>query len=55
MPAIGGKADIDVVLNYLRHNPDKRNLAAAALVVAAMDDLWCPQAPSAPNVHFKTH
>jgi hypothetical protein len=43
------------VLSYLNHNPDKRNLAAAALVVAAMDEAWCPQAPAGPNVHFKTH
>jgi hypothetical protein len=41
--------------SYLDRNPDKRNLAAAALVVAAMDEAWCPQAPAAPNVHFKTH
>ena len=39
----------------LHRNPDKRNLAAAALVVAAMDEAWCPQAPAAPNVHFKAH
>ncbi|MGB5184318.1 MAG: Rap1a/Tai family immunity protein [Xanthobacteraceae bacterium] len=47
--------EADVVLSYLHHNPDKRDLAAAALVVAAMDEAWCPQAPAAPNVHFKAH
>ena len=45
----------DVVLSYLNRNPDKRDLAAAALVVAAMDEAWCPQAPAAPSVQYKPH
>jgi hypothetical protein len=44
-----------VVLGYLNRNPDKRDLAAAALVVAAMDEAWCPQAPAAPTVQYKPH
>ena len=43
----------DVVLNYMNRNPDKRDLAAAALVVAAMDEAWCPQAPAAPSAQNK--
>jgi hypothetical protein len=54
-PGVTSFQEADVVLSYLDRNPDKRNLAAAALVVAAMDEAWCPQAPAAPNVHFKTH
>jgi hypothetical protein len=54
-PGVTSFQEADVVLTYLAHNRDKRNLAAAALVVAAMDEAWCPQAPAAPNVHFKTH
>jgi hypothetical protein len=42
-----------LVLSYLDRNPDKRNLAAAALVVAAMDEAWCPQTPAAPSAHYK--
>jgi hypothetical protein len=34
----------DVVVNYINRNPDKRDLAAAALVVAAIDEAWCSQA-----------
>ena len=43
----------DVVLSYMNRNLDKRNLAAAALVVAAMDEAWCPQAPAAPSAQNK--
>jgi hypothetical protein len=45
--------EADVVLGYLNRNPDKRDLAAAALVVAAMDEAWCPQAPAAPSAQYK--
>ena len=43
----------DVALKYMNRNPDKRDLAAAALVVAAMDEAWCPQAPAAPSAQNK--
>jgi hypothetical protein len=45
--------EADVVLNYMNRNPDKRDLAAAALVVAAMDEAWCRQAPAAPSAQYK--
>jgi hypothetical protein len=35
--------EADVVVNYINRNPDKRDLAAAALVVAAIDEAWCSQ------------
>jgi len=44
--------EADVVLNYMNRNPDKRDLAAAALVEAAMDEA-CPQAPAAPSAQYK--
>jgi hypothetical protein len=32
----------------------RHNLALAALVVAAMDEAWCPQTLAAPSAHYKT-
>jgi hypothetical protein len=43
-PGITIVQEADVVVNYINRNPDKRDLAAAALVVAAMDEAWCSQA-----------
>ena len=54
-PGVTMGQEADVVLNYLNRNQDKRDLAAAALVVAAMDEAWCPQAPAAPSVQYKPH
>jgi Ssp1 endopeptidase immunity protein Rap1a len=36
--------EANVVVNYINRNPDKHDLPAAALVVAAMDEAWCSQA-----------
>src|SRR5262249_57576667 len=44
----------DVALNYMNRNPDKRDLAAAALVVAAIHQAWCPHAPPPPTPQHKT-
>jgi Rap1a immunity proteins len=52
-PAITIVQEADVVVNYINRNPDKRDLAAAALVVAAMDEAWCPQAPAAASAQYK--
>jgi hypothetical protein len=35
--------EADVVVNYINRNPDKRDLEAAALVAAAIDEAWCSQ------------
>jgi hypothetical protein len=43
-PGITIVQEADVVVNYIDRNPDKRDLAAAALVVAAIDEAWCSQA-----------
>jgi hypothetical protein len=54
-PGVTMSQEADVVLSYLNRNPDKRDLAAAALVVAAMDEAWCPRAPAVPSVQYKPH
>jgi Rap1a immunity proteins len=36
----------------LNRNPDKRDLAGVALVVAAMTEAWCSQAPAAPSAQY---
>ena len=54
-PGITISQEADMVLGYLNRNPDKRDLAAAALVIAAMDEAWCPQAPAALTVQYKPH
>jgi hypothetical protein len=54
-PGVTMGQEADVVFSYLNRNPDKRDLAAAALVVAAMDEAWCPQTPAAPSVQYKPH
>jgi hypothetical protein len=43
-PQITIVQEADVVVNYINRNPDKRDLAAAALVAAAIDEAWCSQA-----------
>src|SRR5262249_13620154 len=43
-PGITIVQEAEVVVNYINHNPDKRDLAAAALVVTAIDEAWCSQA-----------
>ena len=43
-PGITIVQEADVAVNYINRNPDKRDLAAAALVVAAIDESWCSQA-----------
>ena len=53
-PGVTMSQEADVVLSYLNRNPDKRDLAAAALVVAAMDEAWCPQAPAAPSAPHRS-
>jgi hypothetical protein len=50
-PGVTSSQEADVVLNYLNRNPDKRDLAGVALVVAAMTEAWCSQAPG-PSVHY---
>jgi hypothetical protein len=50
-PGVTNIQETDVVLNYLNRNPDKRDLAGVALVVAAMTEAWCSQVP-APSVHY---
>jgi Rap1a immunity proteins len=52
-PGVTMSQEADVVLSYLNRNPDKRDLAAAALLVAAMDEAWCPPAPAAPSAQYK--
>ena len=54
-PGVTMGQEADVVLSYLNRNPDKRDLAAGALVATAMDEAWCPQAPAAPSVNYKAH
>ena len=54
-PGVTMGQEADVVLSYLNRNPEKRDLAAAALVATAMDEAWCPQAPAAPSVNYKAH
>jgi hypothetical protein len=51
-PGVTIGQEADVVVNYVNRNPDKRDLAAAALVVAAIDEAWCSQAPASPSVHY---
>jgi Rap1a immunity proteins len=41
------------VVNYINRNPDKRDLSAAHLVVAAIDEAWCSQASAVPSVHYQ--
>ena len=53
-PGVTMGQEADVVLNYLNRNQDKRDLAAAALVVAAMDEAWCPQATSSTERPIQT-
>jgi hypothetical protein len=43
-PGITIVQEADAVVNYINRNPDKRDLEAAALVVAAIDEAWCSQA-----------
>jgi hypothetical protein len=43
-PGVTTVQEADVVVNYIKRNPGKRDLAAAALVVAAIDEAWCSQA-----------
>ena len=43
-PGITIVQEADVVVNYINRNPGKRDLAAAALVAAAIDEAWCSQA-----------
>src|SRR5438105_2262594 len=43
----------DVVLGYMKRNPDKRDVAAAAVIVAAIDEAWCPQTPAEPSAENK--
>jgi len=52
-PGVTMGQEADLVLSYLNRNPDKSDLAAAALVLAAMDEAWCPQAPAAPSARYK--
>jgi hypothetical protein len=52
-PGVTIVQEADVVVNYINGNPDKRDLAAAALVVAAIDEAWCSQATAAPSVHYQ--
>ena len=51
-PGVTIVQEADVVVNYINRNPDKRDLAAAALVVAAIDESWCSQATAAPSVLY---
>lgn len=43
-PGITIVQEADVVVNYINRHPDKRDFAATALVVAAIDEAWCSQA-----------
>jgi hypothetical protein len=36
--------EADAVVNYINRNPSKRDVAAAVLIVAAIDEAWCSQA-----------
>jgi hypothetical protein len=51
-PGITIVEEADVVVNYINRNPDKRDLAAAALA-AAIDEAWCSQASAVPSVHYQ--
>jgi len=51
-PGVTTAQEADAVVNYINRNPDKRDLAAAMLVVAAIDEAWCSQASAVPSVHY---
>jgi hypothetical protein len=50
-PEVTTVQEADVVVNYINRNPHKRDLEAAKLVVAAIDEAWCSQATASPGVH----
>jgi hypothetical protein len=50
-PGVTIVQEADVVVNYINRNPHKRDLEAAKLVAAAVDEAWCSQAAAAPSVH----
>ena len=52
-PGITIVQEADVVVDYINRNPDKRDLAAAELVVAAIDEAWCSQAVVEPSAHYR--
>jgi Rap1a immunity proteins len=51
-PGVTIVQEAEVVVNYINRNPDKRDLAAAGLIIAAIDEAWCSQAATAPSVHY---
>jgi hypothetical protein len=44
----------DVVVRHLRQNPEARHLVAAALIIRAMREAWCPDDPlvDTPSVNY---
>jgi len=52
-PGVTIVQEADAVVNYINRNPDKRDVAAAALVISALDEGWCSQAVAAPSVHYQ--
>ena len=51
-PGVTIVQEADAVVNYINRTPDKRDLEAAELVAAAIDETWCAQATTAPSVHY---
>jgi hypothetical protein len=50
---VSGRQLYDVVVKFLRQNPEMRHQNAGGLVMLAVRNAWCPTKPPAPQLDYK--